>query len=289
MGMTSIDTQVAEGTELANGVRLHARWVGPPTAAPLLFLHGIMGHRRDWDVAIDRLARQHLVVAPDQRGHGRSEWTHSYRVSEMADDAIALVERLGLGPVPIMGHSMGGMVALLVAERRPDLVDRIVVVDIVPESMATEFAVQMPQMFQAMAEASYDSVEEAVTEWQAENPLARSDLLANYVAHALVGGPDGKLRWGFDARGLRSFPSGVSSEELWRAIDAVRCPALVVRGEYSPITTRAQVDELARRLGDAQVVEIPGGGHDLGVERPEAVADAVAEFMSGNQPQEAVR
>lgn len=275
-----------EWAAVANGVRLHVRQVGRPAASPVMFLHGIMGHRRDWDVFIDRLGETYRVIAPDQRGHGRSEWTRTYRVSDMADDAIALVEHLGLGSVPIVGHSMGAMVGLFVAARRPDLVERLVVVDVVPGSMDTPFAAQMPDMFEAMATASYATVADAVAEWQAENPLAHSDLLHNYVTHALVRTADGRLRWGFDARGLRAFPDGVTSDELWDAIDATTCPCLIVRGQHSPITTPREVAEVARHLGGAPVVEIAAGGHDLGVEQPEAVAAAVLGFLSAHEPHE---
>lgn len=270
--------RVTERDVLAGGVRLHVREVGDPGADPVLFLHGIMGHRRDWDVLIDRLGGGRRVVAVDQRGHGRSEWTRSYRVSDMAGDAIAVIERLGLRPVPVVGHSMGAMVALVVAARRPDLVERIVLIDVVPESLATDFAQQMPEMFAALATARYDSVDDAVAEWHAGNPLARADLLRNYVEHALVRSQDGRFRWGFDAAGLQGFVEGVTPDELWRAIDGVACPSLVVRGELSPVTTVAQAAAVARRLG-TRVVEIAGGGHDLGVERPEPVADVVEEFL----------
>jgi pimeloyl-ACP methyl ester carboxylesterase len=283
MATNEVAERVSERDLLAGGVRLHVREVGDPSSAPLLFLHGIMGHRRDWDVLIDRLATERRVIAVDQRGHGRSEWTRSYRVADMADDAIAVIERLGLQPVPIVGHSMGAMVALVVAARRPDLVERIVLIDIVPDSLTTEFAQQLPDMFAAMATATYETVDDAVAEWQAGNPLARPDLLRNYVEHALVAAADGRLRWGFDAVGLQHFVDGVTPDELWRAVDAVSCPGLVVRGELSPLTTVAGAAAVARRLG-ARVVEIPGGGHDLGVERPEPVADAVRDFLDHRSP-----
>lgn len=262
-------------------LRLHVREVGPADGSPLLFLHGIMGHRRDWDVLIDHMGgRGHRVVALDQRGHGRSDWAASYRVADMATDAIAVIEQLGLAPLPIVGHSMGAMVASMVAGRRPDLVDCIVLVDIVPESLETEFALQMPEMFHAMAASTYDAVDDAVAEWQEGNPLARPDLLRNYVAHALTPGEDGRLRWGFDARGLRSFIDGVTPDELREALDRVQCPSLVVRGEHSPVTTPELAEAVARRLGRATVVEIAGGGHDLGVEQPEAVTGAVTDFLT---------
>jgi esterase len=285
--MTAITTTIVNASERdidVGGVRLHLREVGDADAPPVLFLHGIMGHRRDWDVLIDQLAASYRVLAVDQRGHGRSEWTRSYRVAEMAADALALIEHLDVAPLPIVGHSMGAMVALLVAERRPELVDRIVLIDIVPESLTTEFARQMPEMFEAMATSSYATVDEAAAEWQAGNPLARPDLLRNYVTHALVRGSDGRLRWGFDARGLRAFLAGVSPSELWAAIDATTCPSLVIRGEHSPVTTDDQVAAVARRLGGARIVTIPDGGHDLGVEQPEAVAEAVSGFLPGPAP-----
>lgn len=271
--------RVAERDVVVDGVRLHVRTVGAADAPTVLVLHGMLGHRRDWDVLIDALGAHHRVVTVDQRGHGRSAWTESYRVGELAADAIGLIETLDLAPVPIVGHSMGAMVALLVAARRPDLVDRIAVIDIVPTSLATEFGRQLPEVLATLASVSYATVDDAVAEWIAGNPLARPELLRNYVAHAVVPDAAGRLRWGFDAARLHTFVDSVTPEQLWEAIDAVTCPCLVVRGEHSPLTTDAEAWEVARRLGDARLVEIAGGGHDLGVEQPEAVTDAVAAFL----------
>ena len=218
------NTKRVEEYDVAAGeVRLHVRDVGEAHAEPVLFLHGIMGHRRDWDVLVDRVGGPYRVLAVDQRGHGRSEWARSYGVSDMAADAIAVIEHLGVAPVSVVGHSMGAMVALVVAARRPELVDRIVLIDVVPESLTTDLGRQLPAMLEAMAASSYATVDDAVAEWQAGNPLARADLLRNYVTHALVPGPDGRFRWRFDASGLRSFSSGVSPQELWAAVDGVSC------------------------------------------------------------------
>ncbi len=281
--------RIDEHDVVVGGIRLHVREVGAIHAPPVVFLHGIMGHRRDWDVLIDRVGERHSVVAVDQRGHGRSEWTRSYRLDDMADDAIALIEHLQVAPVPIVGHSMGAMVTLLVAARRPDLVDRIVLIDIVPESLATDFGAHMPAMFDAMAAASYASIDDAVAEWQAGNVLARTDLLRNYVAHALVTGADGRCRWGFDAVGLRSFAAGVSPDELRAAADTVACSTLLVRGEHSPLTTPDQMCAFARRFTDVRTVVVRDGGHDLGVEQPEAVADAVLKFLTPAHDGESTR
>jgi pimeloyl-ACP methyl ester carboxylesterase len=273
-------SRVVERDILAVGVRLHVREVGDLDARPVLFLHGIMGHRREWDVLIDRLGQRHRVIAVDQRGHGLSEWTPSYRVADMASDAIEVIEQLATGPVAMVGHSMGAMVAMVMAARRPELVDRLVVIDIVPESLSTVFADLVPELFDAKAAATYDSIGDAVAEAHADNPIARVDLLHNYVSHALVPGPENRLRWGFDALGLRSFMAGVTAPELWAAIDAITCAGLVIRGEHSPLTTPEQAEAVAERLGRAHVVEIPDGGHDLGVERPEPVTTAVLDFLT---------
>lgn len=289
MHNTHTAQRVHEGDVVVRDVRLHLRDVGDIDAPPVLFLHGLMGHRRDWDVLVHRVGERYRVIAVDQRGHGRSDWTSSYRAADMADDAIALVEHLGVAPVRIVGHSMGAMVAMLVAARRPDLVDRSVLVDIVPESLTTDFGTQLPAMLEEMAAARYATVDEAMAEWRAGNPLARTDLLRNYVTHALVTGPDGRHRWGFDALGLRSFTAGVSPDELWNAAGAMTCPALLVRGAHSVLTTPEQVDALARRIGDAHIVVIADGGHDLGVEQPEAVTDAVLDFLMPSHSEESAR
>src|SRR5210317_1804400 len=101
------------------------------TNPPLLIVHGLYGSARNWSVIAKRMSDQHHVIAVDQRNHGDSPWfdTHSYM--DMAQDLAQVVEHNG-APMDIMGHSMGGKAAMVLALTRPDLVNRLLVADIAP-------------------------------------------------------------------------------------------------------------------------------------------------------------
>lgn len=266
------------------GLRFHYRDGGNPAGPTVLVLHGLMGHAREWDTFSAALTPTYRVMALNQRGHGESDWADEYSVATMASDVAAFLDETGLGRVHLVGHSMGGQVASVCAAERPDLVDRLVVIDIGPESLDTEFAAMLPAGLEAMAQASYATVDEAVAEWQAGDPLAREDLLRHYVEHCLIARPDGRLVWRFDARGLASYPAGATSAQLWAAVDRIVAPTLVVRGEHSHLLSAAAAAHVVDRLADGTLAEIRGGGHDLGVQQPEAVAAAVSEFLAPPHP-----
>jgi esterase len=261
-------------------LRFHYRDCGPPAAPPVMVLHGIMGHAREWDVLTEALARRFRVLVVDQRGHGETDWAEEYTAAALSGDLAALIELLGLPPVRLIGHSMGGMAAALCAADRPDLVDRVVLVDIGPDSLRTEFGTQLQPLLTSMGHASYATVDEALDEWLAGNPLARPSLLRHDVEHCLVRRADGRLGWRFDALRLARFGiDGVSEQQLWDSIDRIIAPTLVIRGAHSELLAPATARMMLRRLRQATLVEIPDAGHDLGVEQPEAVAAATLDFL----------
>lgn len=263
-----------------NGLRLHYREAGDPGAPLALVLHGIMGHSWEWDPLIEFLAREHRVVALDQRGHGRSEWADDYSLDAMTADARELIATIGAGPAIVCGHSLGGMVAMELAAWRPDLVARLVIIDIAPGSLANEWGRnELPAMLAAMADAHYPSVDAALAEWLAGDPLADEVHLRRYVTHALVP-RDGGLGWTFDAARLGSFVHSVSEGRLWRAVDRIGAPTHLVHGESSFLVSREQAQALVDRLARGSRTEIAKGGHDLGVQQPEAVMRAIGRFLA---------
>src|SRR5215218_7951709 len=101
---------------------------------PVLLVHGLGSSTEDWEPQVDALAREFTVVAYDVRGHGRTGKPGGrYTVSQFADDAAALIAALGLGPVHVIGLSMGGMIAFQLAADHPALVRSLVIVNSGPE------------------------------------------------------------------------------------------------------------------------------------------------------------
>ncbi|MFF3431735.1 alpha/beta fold hydrolase [Streptomyces sp. NPDC002602] len=112
------------------GVRLAYEVSGPPDAPPLVLLHGLGEDATDWAVVGPALARSRRAFALDLRGHGRSDWPGDYSLELMQADVLRFLDVLGLGQVDLIGHSMGGIVAYLLAEDHPQRVNRLVLEDV---------------------------------------------------------------------------------------------------------------------------------------------------------------
>src|SRR3984885_10838820 len=116
-------------------MRFHFLEWGQPDAPVIVLLHGGHQSAHSWDLVSLHLARRYRVLAPDQRGHGDSEWARdvAYSNHEMSLDAEAFIGALGLRRPILIGHSMGGRNAMLLTRRSPSLLGKLVIVDVGPE------------------------------------------------------------------------------------------------------------------------------------------------------------
>ncbi|GAA2905070.1 alpha/beta fold hydrolase [Nonomuraea rubra] len=112
-----------------NGIKLVYREEGDPSSPPLMLLHGRTADHNDWNGITQHFAARHHVFVPDLRGHGASDRPGEYPLPAMAADVVALLDHLGVERVRLVGHSLGGMVAWLVASTHPQRVERLVLED----------------------------------------------------------------------------------------------------------------------------------------------------------------
>ncbi|WP_243057194.1 alpha/beta fold hydrolase [Nocardioides sp. SR21] len=123
----------------ANDIELEVRASGPEDGPPLVLLHALGEGATDWDRIAPAFAEHWRVVAVDLRGHGASDHPGSYSLELMRDDVLALLDALGLASIDLVGHSLGGFVAHLVAQHSPERVARLVLEDVtapLPRSVA---------------------------------------------------------------------------------------------------------------------------------------------------------
>jgi 3-oxoadipate enol-lactonase len=115
-----------------NGIKFVYREEGDPVAPPLLLLHGRTADHNDWNGITQHFAARHRVLVPDLRGHGASDHPGEYPLPEMAEDVAGLLDHVGAARATVIGHSLGGMVAYLLAMNHPGRVERLVLEDVPP-------------------------------------------------------------------------------------------------------------------------------------------------------------
>ena len=253
------------------GVCLVARDFGGHGPGALL-LHGLAGTASEWSDTASWLTESHRVLALDQRGHGRSE-RRPTDVSRCAyvGDAAALIEQLGLAPVDLIGQSLGGHTAFLLAAKRPDLVRALVVAEATPTREGPEVAEAIGDYF-ASWPLTFPSHEAAVAFFGGESLRARA------WAGNLVASPDG-LRPAFDADVLVSAIAEALGRDCWDEWRAVVAPTLLIRGEQGELSGEEAAAMLAA-LPSAELVSIPGAGHDVHLDNPTAWRAAVEGFLA---------
>ncbi|HEY7649348.1 MAG TPA: alpha/beta hydrolase [Methylomirabilota bacterium] len=255
-----------------NGLRLHVLDWGGAGRAPLLLLHGFTGHAHAWDTLSLALQPHFHVYALDQRGHGDSDPAEVYGAVASFDDLSGVIEQLGLAPVTLVGLSMGGRNAMYFASKRPDLVRKLVVLDIGPEisKKAAEAPPGPPEP------EVWDSIEQAAQHLHRANPYPGIHYYRWVVSQSLRARPEGGLVWAWHPSiKLRRGPD----MDWWAILRDIPTPTLVLRGAESRILDRDVAERMARELPQGRLVEIPRAVHTLHEDNPEAVLTALKEFL----------
>jgi pimeloyl-ACP methyl ester carboxylesterase len=269
-----------ECTVKVNGVTLHYLDWGAADKPPVVLLHGITGHARVWDHLAARLQPEHRVLALDQRGHGDSDPApdHDYGVGTMADDVAAFVGSLRIERFALVGHSMGGRIAIKYAADHVAHLDRLVIIDIGPEINLA--GLQRVREMMAHSPERIESEEWAVEYIRRANPLQDIDLLRARVRHGLKRLPDGQLTWKY-AKGLRDMmrEGRRDAVDLWEPLPRISCPTLIVRGAESDILSAEVAKKMADRLPDGRLVEIEGAGHTVPADRPDEFVGQIRAFL----------
>jgi esterase len=259
---------------LVNGLRLRVLDWGGEGRTPVVLLHGFTGHAHAWDTLSIALQPHFHVYALDQRGHGDSDPADTYDALSAFDDISGVVDQLGLTSFVLVGLSMGGRNAMYFTSKRPDLVQKLVVVDIGPEiSMRAADAAPGP------AEPDvWDSTEQAAQHLYRGNRYPGIHYYRWVASHSLRARPDGSLVWAWHPS-IKQRRSG-ADVDWWAVVRGIVPPTLVLRGEESHVLDRDVAERMARELPRGRFVEIPRAVHTLHEDNPEAVLAALKGFLA---------
>ncbi|HEU4729628.1 MAG TPA: 3-oxoadipate enol-lactonase [Kofleriaceae bacterium] len=250
------------------GLATHVAVDGPPGAPALLMIHSLGSSLRIWDAQAAALARGFRIIRYDLRGHGLTEVSpRPYTLDDLAGDALAVLDALGVRAAHVAGVSVGGMVAQAVALHAPDRVTSLILCD-------TALAFPPPQMWHDRA---------ATVRTQGLAALADS-VLARWVSPAYLASPAGRglraLLLRTPAEGYAQTAEVLATADLTRRTPELRAPALVIVGEHDPSTTVATAEALRGAISGAQLVVIPGALHVPMLDHADAVSAAILEFLT---------
>jgi pimeloyl-ACP methyl ester carboxylesterase len=285
--------EVAGGTpdDGADAERLAAREVG--AAGPrVVFVHGLFGQGKNWTTIAKGLADRHRVTLLDLPNHGHSPWTDTVDYLDMAGLVAAEIERFG-EPVTLVGHSMGGKVAMQVALRRPELVRGLVVVDIAPveyplsggrtddpDEEGSPFGAYIAAM-KAMDLTALRRRDEADAALKAAVPssMVRSFLLQSLVREGM--GADGTWRWRLnldllerDLERLRGFPEPPAGAHY-------SGPVLWIAGANSHYVLPEDRPVMNALFPAVRLVRIKNAGHWVHSEQPDVFLETLRRFLEG--------
>lgn len=254
-----------------NDATLHYRSAGE--GPPVVFVHGLGGTANAWHGVLAAMTQHHHCVAMDLRGHGRSTGDGAITVESMAGDVEQLVRHLELPAVTLVGHSMGTLVAQHLAQQRPDLVDKLVLVGAI-STFDPDTQQAYRERADRVAHGGLEVMEHLVEEWLAGAVSPQT--------HALQPGGVGLLREMF----LRNEPDSYAAAT--RALaeapvirrDDLGQPTLILAGAHDRSTPLAMAEELHRSIPVSRVEVVPDVAHWIPVEAPGRVAASVLEFLT---------
>lgn len=252
-------------------MELYAREFGQGN--PVIILHGMFGFSDNWQTIAKGLSDQYLVVTPDLRNHGRSPHVPSHSYPEMAEDMHEFMQAHWMFSAALIGHSMGGKVAMQLALSHPDAVDKLVVVDIEPGQAEDNHT----DIFQALTELDLPT---RTSRQEVETFLATriSDVgTRQFLLKNITRNEDGSFRWKMNLPVLWQFFPQILGPVTG---DPFLKPTLFIRGSRSNYIKDSDLPGIRKLFPSSELITIQGAGHWVHADQPTALLNALKAFLA---------
>lgn len=254
--------------------RFNVRTTGD-AGVPVVMLHPLALSGAVWDPVAEHLGAHHRVVAPDARGHGESEWDgRDFTVEDLAADAAAVIETMLLAPAHVVGLSMGGSAAIVLAATRPDLVDRLVLADTT--------ACYGPDRVEKWAERSRTAASvprEKQLEFQVDRWFAEGFRSAHPDEVERVA----KIFAATDSQAHAAACRALGGLDATAILARITAPTLVLAGEEDYATPPAMARTLAEGVPGAELRILPATRHLSLIERPDLWPDLAGHLAGAGE------
>lgn len=250
-------------------MKLHYRELGE--GKPMMILHGLFGFSDNWQTHAKKLAEYYRVILVDLRNHGHSDWSDDFSYDLMAQDVYELSQELELEDLILIGHSMGGKVAMRVAQQYEDLLEKLIVVDMGIKS----YPMHHQHILAGIHSVKVDTIK-ARREAEAQmREHIDSEGVLQFLLKNLHWKEKGKLAWRMNTAVLeREMPEILSAMPEGE----VFTPTLFIRGELSNYILDEDIESIENQFLDSEIVTIDGAGHWVHAESPGEFLEAVLSF-----------
>ena len=279
-------TQPANHTVRVQDIDLHyVDWGIPPRAdggSTLFLLHGDMRTSRSWDAVARRLRDRYHILALDSRGHGDSDWPDDgYTFAQRVDDLESFADATGMRNAVAVAHSTGGVVAALLSDRRPDIFSRLALLE--PMVVVTESFQRMVSKRAETPRRTWDGPEDMYQylKWHRMTGKWPDEVIRDVVAHESYQLPDGRLDMKWATASMSWSEREGDYLDLTPTLKTLHKPILFITSD-SRADQFSHLRPIADQTPNFHLLAIPDSGHNMYMDQPAAVAQAIALFASAS-------
>ncbi len=236
---------------------------------PLLIVHGLYGSGRNWGVIAKRLSTDRMVLAPDMRNHGESFWADTHSYFDLAEDLAEVITAYG-GCADVVGHSMGGKAAMILALTQPERVRSLLVADIAPVAYTHD----QSQFIEAMRSVDLSRVTKRSDATQQLASSVEDKTLQSFFTQSL---DIKEKRWRLNLDVLESEMGKIIGFPEVQGVFEQLC--LFLSGAQSDYVLPAHRERIKTLFPKARFAKIPDAGHWLHAEQPRAFVASVRAFL----------
>lgn len=241
---------------------------------PIIIMHGLFGMLDNWLTVAKSLAEDYMVILLDLRNHGKSPHSELWSVSLMAEDVRDFMEKNWIHEAVILGHSMGGKVAMQLALTEPDLVEKLIIVDIAPK----KYKAGHQLIFEALHAVPIEDIKSRQEAEESLGSFIDDKGVCQFLLKNIMRKKEGGYRWKMNLKAIsENYETILESSEGEGSFDE---PSLFIAGGNSNYILPEDEEDIQHLFTDAQVKRIDGAGHWVHADKKDELLELIRGFMN---------
>lgn len=247
----------------------------------LIILHGLYGSSDNWISIAKKIDTRYHIVIPDLRNHGKSPHSPVHNYPAMAKDIKELADSLNLKKINIIGHSMGGKVAMTFACMYPELTNKLIIIDIAPKNY------NMPEFQHHLI--SHRTIIDKMLNYSFEGKKSRTQIdkdfshdIKDYATRQFIlkniKREEGAFKWKINIRSIHNNIHKILENSL-KEEQCFRKPCLFIKGNDSDYILEEDMEDIKKTFPIAKLISIPDCGHWIHTEQPEILIETITKFL----------